>query len=89
MLTKANLIKAVLQIVLRKRFECFSITPTDKFVYHTCFSMTVLRLRVPRFKSWTFTDTTKLLDLFETSSVMPTKTIMTLGVSDDEGNKWV
>ena len=51
--------------------------------------MTVLCLQISRFKSWTFTDTTKLLDLFERSSVMPTKTIVTLGVYNDEGNKWV
>ena len=51
--------------------------------------MMVLFLRVPRFKSWALTDTTKLLDLFEMGSMMPTKTIVTLGVSDDEGDEWV
>jgi hypothetical protein len=48
--------------------------------------MAILCLGVPRFKSWTFADTTKLLDLLETSCVMPAEAIMTLGIFDDEGN---
>ena len=88
--TKLNWIKVILEIVLQQGHQPINVTTFNKFIYILWQTMGKVGLWVTTKVSRTFTLSTKLFHCRKSSSVVPTKTVMTLGVTNaDEWHIWV
>jgi hypothetical protein len=84
MQSKANISKAIIQIVLRHQLELPELATFDKSINYSWFTVRILCLGISCLFSWAFTGAAKLFDLGKPSCVMATQTVVTLGISNNE-----